>query len=107
MQIYFGALLERLRRLFHLKEGRMHHGGMQGAMRDLGNFHTEGFCPTFMPDGPHADAYAAGGPNAPDPWAAALASAASANAGCDQPMSSGLPSQTYAAGSAPHDHCPT
>eukprot|EP00435_Cladocopium_sp_Y103_P061697 s677_g23.t1 len=83
----FGGLLERIRRLFHLKEGRMQHGAAQGAMGDPGNFHTtEGFFPTFVPDGPHATAYATGGPNAPDPWATAHAAAASRNA--EQPMSS-------------------
>eukprot|EP00435_Cladocopium_sp_Y103_P056923 s894_g19.t1 len=93
----FGAVMERIRRLLHLKEGRMQHGGHQGAMGDAGNFHTEGFFPTFVPEGPHASAYAAGGPMAPDPWAAANAAAAAGNGARDQPGTSGLTSQTYAA----------
>eukprot|EP00435_Cladocopium_sp_Y103_P048882 s594_g14.t1 len=103
----FGALMERIRRLFHLKEGRMQHGGGQGAMGDAGNFHTEGFFPTFCPEGPHAHAYVAGGPAAPDPWAAHHAAAAASNATFDQPGTSVLGAQAYASGSGSNECCPT
>ena len=84
----FGGLLERIRRLFHLKEGRLQHGAAQGAMGDPGNFHTEGFFPTFVPDGPHANAFMCGGPNAPDPWSGTNQSACAGIP--DPPSASGL-----------------
>lgn len=37
-----GGLMERIRRLFRLKEGRMNYNGAQGAMGDPGYFFTEG-----------------------------------------------------------------
>ena len=107
--VEFGALCERIRRLFHLKEGRMQHPGTQGAMGDAGNFHvTERYFPTFVPDGPHGNAYQTGGPMAPDPWATAHAAAAAAgNIPHEQPETSGLSSQAFAAGSVPNQCCPT
>ena len=105
----FGALCERIRRLFHLKDGRMQHPGTQGAMGDAGNFHvSEGYFPTFMPDGPHGHAFQTGGPMAPDPWGSANAAAAAAgNMPHEQPVTSGLSSQAFASGSVPNECCPT
>ena len=78
-------------------------------MGDAGNFHvTEGYFPTFVPDGPHGNAYQTGGPMAPDPWATAHAAAAAAgNIPHEQPETSGLSSQAFAAGSVPNQCCPT
>jgi hypothetical protein len=104
----FGGLLERIRRLFHLKEGRMQHGGAQGAMGDPGNFHTaEGYFPTFTPDGPHASAFAAGGPMAPDPWATSLATGSVGCANSEQPMTSGVPTQSFPCDASHVENCPT
>ena len=82
----FGELTERVRRLFHLKEGRFAGAShQQGAMGDPGAYFADGgYFPTFtehhdistpthgneangMP--PAGSVYAAGGPNPPDPWA--------------------------------------
>ncbi|CAK8987555.1 Uncharacterized protein SCF082_LOCUS1028, partial [Durusdinium trenchii] len=63
-----GGLMERIRRLFHLKEGRMQYHGHQGAMGDPGQFFTEGYFPTFAPEGAAGSAFLAGGPSPPDPW---------------------------------------
>ncbi|CAL1164796.1 unnamed protein product [Cladocopium goreaui] len=104
----FGGLLERIRRLFHLKEGRMQHGGAQGAMGDPGNFHTaEGYFPTFTPDGPHASAFAAGGPMAPDPWATSLATGSTGCANAEQLMTSGVPTQSFPCDAGHVENCPT
>ena len=104
----FGGLLERIRRLFHLKEGRMQHGGAQGAMGDPGNFHTaEGYFPTFTPDGPHASAFAAGGPMAPDPWATSLATGSTGCANAEQLMTSGVPIQSFPCDAGHVENCPT
>ena len=82
----FGELTERVRRLFHLKEGRFAGAShQQGAMGDPGAYFADGgYFPTFTEHhdistpkhgnesygGPPAgSAYAAGGPNPPDPWA--------------------------------------
>ena len=101
----FGGLLERIRRLFHLKEGRLQHGAAQGAMGDPGNFHTEGFFPTFVPDGPHANAFMCGGPNAPDPWSGTNQSACAGIP--DPPSASGLQSNAYPCHAIPNEQCPT
>ena len=52
-----GGLMERIRRLFHLKEGRMQYHGHQGAMGDPGQFFTEGYFPTFAPEGAAGSAF--------------------------------------------------
>ena len=101
----FGGLLKRIRRLFHLKEGRLQHGAAQGAMGDPGNFHTEGFFPTFVPDGPHANAFMCGGPNAPDPWSGTNQSACAGIP--DPPSASGLQSNAYPCHAIPNEQCPT
>ena len=108
-----GGLMERIRRLFHLKEGRMNYNGAQGAMGDPGNFFTEGYFPTFMPDGPHAGAYVAGGPSPPDPWANAsipnVNAAAGPSASVPPDVSSWqqMHSQAYPSEHAASESCPT
>lgn len=73
-----GALMDRIRRVFHLREGRLHANHHQGAMGDAGNFYTGGYFPVFGNDDgspqaapmPHipSEAYMTGGPIIPDPW---------------------------------------
>ena len=86
-------LMERLRRLFHLREGRMSGSHAPGATGDNGNFYAGepnrenafAYFPTFDPEPEPrpSGAYAMGGPYPPDPWqAAASAAADTANAGC-------------------------
>lgn len=94
-------LMNRVRRLFHLPEGRMHNNQQQGATGDPGAYFAEEYFPTFggtehhtigtprgsacagMPP-PMDSAYAAGGPHPPDPWSNSLSGAyGNQNAGHD------------------------
>eukprot|EP00434_Breviolum_minutum_P026800 symbB.v1.2.023686.t2/scaffold2188.1/size86315/1 len=94
-------LMDRVRRLFHLREGRMHNNQQQGATGDPGAYFSEEYFPTFggtehhnigtprgsacagMPP-PMNSAYAAGGPHPPDPWSNSLSGAyGNQNAGHD------------------------
>ena len=86
----FADLTERVRRLFHLKEGRFAGASQQqGAMGDPGAYFADGgYFPTFtehhdistppneaVGHPPANSAYAAGGPFPPDPWANASSQA--------------------------------
>ncbi len=85
-------LMDRVRRLFHLREGRMHNNSQQqGATGDPGAYFAEEYFPTFCGGAEHHNigtprdspcagmpppmnsAYAMGGPNPPDPWSNAWA----------------------------------
>ena len=67
-EMQVGELMERVRRLFHLREGRMQATGQQGAMGDPGNFYADGYFPTFETNAEPANAFMTGDPNPPDPW---------------------------------------
>ena len=71
-------LMERLRRVFHLREGRMHGNHTPGATGDNGAFFTEhqshdtanGYFPAFDDNQSPSNTYATGSAPVPsDPWA--------------------------------------
>ena len=75
-----GGLMERIRRVFHLREGRLSGSHHQGATGDSGNFFSgatptggEQFFPTFVPEA--GSVLASGGPMPSDPWLGARPSA--------------------------------
>ena len=97
-ELQLNDLMERIRRLYHLREGRMSgpNQQQQGATGDPGTYFAEGYFPTFAGGAEHHDmstprandafappassAFACGGPNPPDPWSAHLNSTANTHA---------------------------
>ena len=91
----------------------MDYNGAQGAMGDPRNFFAEAYFPAFIPDGPHAGAYVAGGPTPPDPWASAslpnpnAVASAAASVPADVSGWQQMHSQAYPSEHAASESCPT
>lgn len=67
-EFQLGELMERIRRLFHLREGRMQGSYQQGAMGDPGNFYTDGYFPTFEAPADTTNVFMSNDAAPPDPW---------------------------------------
>eukprot|EP00435_Cladocopium_sp_Y103_P042293 s661_g11.t1 len=67
-EFQLGELMERVRRLFHLREGRLQGSYQQGAMGDPGNFYTDGYFPTFEATADSSNVFMTNDAVPADPW---------------------------------------